>query len=622
MLAPAGIKHFYIPDEQSIYLLSHKDAKKLKDWFKLCTEQLELLGYKNIELIGKGAFGFAFAGQLSRGVNELSSDQAAQRFVFKFSRINLPQHIQDRLEEEAYMLSHVEHANVPALIEFQRIKKQAILVMERSPGEDLEKVSLQQGPLSPRLIVKIAVQLADVLSYLRNFKAEGNKKPIVHGDIKPSNIVFDQQSESIGLIDWGSSVFAQIDEQGHFVSQNIMDLMSSELQQTNARLGDIYFIGEEQLNGGLSSPRFDEQGLASTLYALASGQSCRFGWRVITPDSLGLPRELARTLSAMLSDDPIERQRGGDYFLQNMKFMKNLLLIDSHLEQAKPLIPSWVVHKEKDIDTVVYSSRKSFLRAEAFTEHHELQYMNDAQFERYYKNYLQGMGETEKAFVSAVSRLGKYPVVGGLAVRWQDEGVYIDSSLNLYDQSMQCSFEASINNVVYLARAIKRVGIFKCCLFNARDTLHLERVDENLDFMPEAGMRIPYELSRISLPEDESRMHSYFEDGDDPDELLALPAELLTIIRQLNSIHHTGCIIFEALPTHLKIHSYYTLLNHKLELEFSSLLRDIIDLIPQIKGLGISGFMKLPYKDTRFFQTQAQLPDKFYPRDPRQAERV
>ena len=39
--------------------------------------------------------------------------------------------------------------------------------------------------------------------------------------------------------------------------------------------------------------------------------------------------------------------------------------------------------------------------------------VNDAQFERYYKHYLQGMGETEKAFVAAVSRLGKYPIVGG-----------------------------------------------------------------------------------------------------------------------------------------------------------------------------------------------------------------
>lgn len=627
MLIPAGIKHFYIPDEQSIYLLSHKDAKKLKDWFKLCTEQLELLGYKNIELIGKGAFGFAFAGQTSEGqpvagFAAQNHKALAKHLVFKFSRINLPQHIQDRLEEEAYMLSHVDHPFVPALIEFQRVKKQAILVMERAQGDDLEKVSLQLGPLSARLIVKIAGQLAEVLVYLRNFQAVGNKKPIVHGDIKPSNIVFDLHKECIGLIDWGSSVFAQIDENGHFVSQNIMDLMSSEMQQTNARLGDIYFIGEEQLNGGLSSPRFDEQGLASTLYALASGQSCRFGCRVITPESLGLPKELALTLSAMLSDDANERRRGGDYFLQNMKFMKNLLLLDNTPGATKPLIPSWLIRKEKDIDTVVYSSRKSFLRAEAFSEHNELRYMNDAQFERYYKNYLQGMGETEKAFVSAVSRLGKYPVVGGLAVRWQDEGVYIDSSLNLYDASMQRSFEASVNNVVYLARAIQRVGIFKCCLFNARDTLHLERTSEDLPFIPESDMRIPYELSRISVPEDESRMHSYFEDGDDPDELLSLPPELLTKIRQLNSIHHTGCIIFEALPTHLKIHSYYTLINHKLELEFNSLLRDIIDLIPDIRGLGISGFMKLPYKDTRFFHHQARLADNFYPRNPRQSARI
>ena len=622
MQSPAGIKHFYIPDEQSIYLLSHSDARKLKDWFKLCTDQLALLGYRDIQLIGKGAFGFAFAGTTSvtaKPTQEEALHNIERQFVFKFSRVNLPQHIQDRLEEEAEMLSYVEHANVPALIEFQRIKKQAILVMERATGDDLEKISLQHGPLSPRLIIKIAAQLADVLLYLRNFHYLGHKKPIVHGDIKPSNIVFDMRSEQIGLIDWGSSVFAQVDENGQFVSHNVMDLMSSELQQTNARLGDVYFIGEEQLNGGLSSPRFDEQGLASTLYALASGQSCRFGWRVIRPESLGLPQELARTLSAMMSDDPQQRRQGGDYFLHNMQYMKNLLLLDTNLLTDTALIPCWLHAKTREIDTVVYSSRKSFLRAESYSDNNELRYMNDAQFERYYKNYLQGMGETEKAFISAVSRLGKYPVVGGLAVRWQADGVYIDSSLTLHDDSMQTSFEASVNNVVHLARAIQRVGVFKCCLFNARDTLHLERSSESEVFMPDPAMRIPYELSAISAPEDETRMHSYFEDGDDPDELLTLPAPLLSIIRQLNSIHHTGCIIFESLPTHLKIHNHYTLLNHSMELEFKSLLREIIDLIPQIRGLGISGFMKLPYKDTRFFEHQAQLPDKFYPRDPRQA---
>ncbi|MFT6988866.1 MAG: non-specific serine/threonine protein kinase, partial [Paraglaciecola sp.] len=272
----------------------------------------------------------------------------------------------------------------------------------------------------------------------------------------------------------------------------------------------------------------------------------------------------------------------------------------------------------KEIDSVVYSSRKSFLRIEVYQADQGLRYIDDAQFDRYYKNYMQGMGDTEKAFVAAVSRLGKYPVVGGLAVRWEETGVFIDSSLNLYDAKLRKPFEASLNNVVSFARAINRIGVFKCCMFNARDTLHVERSDEISPFTPVKTMQIPYELSAVSLSEHDSRMHSYFEDGDDPDELLTLPSQLMTVIRQLNSIHHTGCIIFESLPTHLKIHSDYKLLNHSMELEFKSLLKDVIDLIPTIEGLGISGFMKLPFKDTRFFTHQGQLPDKFYPRDPHQ----
>lgn len=602
------LKHFYIPDEQSIYLLSHKDAQRLKDWFRLCKEQLELLGYSQIEMIGKGAFGFAFAGV----------DPDGKELVFKFSRINLPQHVQDRLEEEAFMLSHIDHPFVPQLFEFQRIKKQAILVMERARGLDLEVVSLQQGPLSARIIMKIAAQLADILVLLREYRKDGLEKPIVHGDIKPSNIVYDSKNEQIGLIDWGSSVFAQLDANGQFVATNVMDLMSGDMQQTNARLGDVYFIGDDQLNGGLSTPRFDEQGLASTLYALASGQSSRFARHVITPSSLGLPRELAETLYAMLSDDIAMQQKGGDYFIENMKYMKRLVFNGPEEVEYQAFIPSWTHVKNKEIDTVVYSSRKSFLRAEVSDSdnENELRYLNDAQFERYYKNYMQGMGETEKAFISAVGRLGRFPVVGGLAVRWQPEGVYIDSSLNLYNPELKRSFEMSVNNMVNLARAIHRVGVFKSCMFNARDTLHVERETEEVRFYPDDAMQIPYDKSKISLTEDESRIHSYFEDGDDPDELLELPQPMLSILRQLNSIHHTGCIIFEALPTHLKIHSYFTLLDHSMELEFKSLLKDIIELIPQINGLGISGFMKLPYKDTRFFEHINCLPDKFYPRNP------
>ncbi len=101
-MSQAPLQQFYIPEEQSIYLLSHHDARKLKDWVALCQAQLAQLGYSNIELIGKGAYGFVFAGSAwQQGVKT--------HYVFKFSRITLPTHLQERLEEEAFMLDQVSH---------------------------------------------------------------------------------------------------------------------------------------------------------------------------------------------------------------------------------------------------------------------------------------------------------------------------------------------------------------------------------------------------------------------------------------------------------------------------------------------------------------------------------
>lgn len=601
-----SLKHFYIPDDQSVYLLSNEDAKKLKDWFTLCETQLEKLGYFNVELIGKGAFGFAFA----------ATSKTGEERVFKFSKVTLPQHIQDRLEEEAYMQGLFNHPHIPRVVAFQKIKRQSILAMQRAPGVDLEVYSLQHGPLAVQDIMLILSQLCDLVIMLRLHKLNGENKPLVHGDLKPSNIVWDEKAKTIMLIDWGSSVFAQLDEHGQHVGNGVLDMMSSDMQETNARLGDVYFIGDDQMNGKLSSPRFDEQGLASTIYALASGQSSRFGREVIKPTSLGLPQALAECLEAMMSKDDNLRRQAGDYLLANYKFWQRIVLSKSEPEKHICLLPTWISQETKDIETVVYSSRKSFLREQQGFDNANLQYVNDAQFERYYKNYLHGMGEVEKGFISAVSRLGKYPVVGGLAIRWQNDGVYVDSSLKLYDPSMQFSFDRSVDNMITLARAIKGSGVFKSCMFNAKNTLHLEREHEEKAFIPQPGMLIPYDLSKVSVVEDESRMHSYFEDGDDPDELLKLPEPMMKVIHKLNRIHHTGCIIFEALPKHLKVHSYYSLLDHSQEQNFADLLTQLITHIAKIEGLGMSGFMKLPYKDTRYFSYEAQLPTKFFPRKP------
>ncbi|WP_286133381.1 protein kinase [Colwellia sp. UCD-KL20] len=600
------LQHFYIAEEQSIYLMSHKDATKLKEWFKLCQQQLNSLGYTNTYLLGKGAYGFVFN----------ADNEKKEQFVFKFSRLNLPQNVQDRLEEEAEIQAQLAHPQIPQVIEYYKIKRQSILHMQRAPGIDLEKISFKRGPLPPELIVNIAIQLTEILIHLRTSSLHKTGKPYVHGDIKPSNIVYDEETNKVYLIDWGSSVIAQVDENGNSTSNNVMDLMSSDLQQTNARLGDVYFIGPEQISGGLSSPRFDEQGLAATLYALASGQSCRYGNHVITPTSLGLPILLAKIIEGMLSNDPVIRQRAGDHLFTQFKYLKSMVLSNTPtIHHVKPQIPVWIKNGNTDIDTVVYGSRKSFLRELSYKD--SLDDIDDVQLEKYYKNYLMGMGDTEKAFIAAVSRLGNFPVVGGLAIRWEKKGVYIDSNLTMFDESLRYSFESAVNNMVSLAQGIFRIGVFKSCLFNAKNTIHVERDDESQPFIAQNNQVIPFDVSDIPEIDDATKVHSYFEDGKDPDEYLYLPDEIMTVINRLNLIHHTGCLIFEVLPKHLKIHSYLMLLNHEKKDEFEQCFKDIIKLLPTITGLGISGFMKLPYKDTRFFEHINCVPDRFYPKNPK-----
>lgn len=600
------LQHFYIAEDQSIYLLSHKDATKLKQWVELCKQQLSLLGYKNISLIGKGAYGFVFGGE----------DENSLSHVFKFSRINLPQHVQDRLAEEAEIQSSLHHNRIPKVHEYYKIKRQSIVHMERAPGIDLEQYSHLHGPLPPEMVMNITLQLADILLYLRNVNLHSSGKPFVHGDIKPSNVVFDEKTNRVFLVDWGSAVPAQLDVHGQTTNNNIMDLMSSDLQNSNARLGDVYFIGPDQISGAMSSPRFDEQGLAATIYALASGQSCRYGHHVISPCSLGLPKMLAKIIESMLSDDQATRNKAGDYFFANLSLLKNTVMACKPTPVViNPLIPVWSRSTEDEIDTVVYGSRKSFLREES--EQYALRDIDDAQLEKYYKNYLMGMGDTEKAFVAAVSRLANFPVVGGLAIRWEKDGVYVDSNLTLFDRSLKTSFQSAVNNMIYLAKGIFRVGVFKSCLFNARNTLHFERKSSDESFIASPEQYIPFDVSDIPDVDDVTRLHSYFEDGKDPDEYLYLPDEIMSVLAHINQIHHTGCIIFEVLPTHLKIHSYLMLLDHEKQHEFERCLAQLLTLLPTITGQGISGFMKLPYKDTRFFEHINGLPEKYYPMNPK-----
>lgn len=113
-------------------------------------------------------------------------------------------------------------------------------------------------------------------------------------------------------------------------------------------------------------------------------------------------------------------------------------------------IPIWDLSRERDVETVIYSSRKSFLKEHTSAD--PINKMDDLQLEKYYRNFMAGMGDTEKGFIAAVGRISQYSIVGGLAIHWRETGIFIDSNLALYNLEEKKALILAVNNMVTLAR--------------------------------------------------------------------------------------------------------------------------------------------------------------------------
>lgn len=71
------------------------------------------------------------------------------------------------------------------------------LVMEYVPGRNLELIINTNGPLNNDLVVRIAIQCAEVLEYLH-----AHNEPIIYRDLKPSNLMLTPDGRVI-FIDFG-----------------------------------------------------------------------------------------------------------------------------------------------------------------------------------------------------------------------------------------------------------------------------------------------------------------------------------------------------------------------------------------------------------------------------------
>lgn len=155
----------------------------------------------------------------------------------------------DRFRTEARAMARLTHQNIPAVYDFDVQGGYCYLVMEFVDGWNVHQM-IQQGHMNPALAMNLLGQVCDALTF-------AHQCGIMHGDIKPSNLLVNQQGV-LKLADFGLAQLLDQSgrgEHGEWSPMGTPEYAAPELWDPNSRLderSDLYSLGavfHEMLTG-------------------------------------------------------------------------------------------------------------------------------------------------------------------------------------------------------------------------------------------------------------------------------------------------------------------------------------------------------------------------------------
>lgn len=154
-----------------------------------------------------------------------------------------------RFQREARIVAKLDHPNIVPVYDYDEYRHQPYLVMKYVQGPTLKKYALKRG-LTLSEATMMMTDLADALDY-----AHG--QGVLHRDMKPSNVMIDQETGRPYITDFGLARIAQAGE-----STLSHDMM----------LGTPYYISPEQAQGESDlDHRTDIYAFGVILYELICG---------------------------------------------------------------------------------------------------------------------------------------------------------------------------------------------------------------------------------------------------------------------------------------------------------------------------------------------------------------
>jgi len=201
--------------------------------------------YSMIETIGQGSYAVVrCAHNLAAASNGFPETVAIKTIdVAKVS-----QHAQlPEVEAEVALLRSLDHPYIATLYESvsDPLKQEMSLVMEYAAGGELYALIEKGGAIAEEEAALILAEIIDVLGYL-------HAKSIVHNDVKPENVCFLAEGDSIRLIDFGYAATVRPD-----------------VARGKSWCGTPKYVSPEQISGtGFESTAPDMWALGVTLYTM------------------------------------------------------------------------------------------------------------------------------------------------------------------------------------------------------------------------------------------------------------------------------------------------------------------------------------------------------------------
>ncbi|HEY8048241.1 MAG TPA: serine/threonine-protein kinase [Ramlibacter sp.] len=266
-----------------------------------------MLGRYQVEKeLGKGAMGVVYLGKDPKIGRVVAIKTMALSNEFEGEELN---DARERFFREAETAGRLQHQNIVTIFDAGEEHDLAYIAMEFLKGQDLVDHCKDGNLLPMPKVLSIVARVAEALAY-------AHRANVVHRDIKPANIMYELDSDTVKVTDFG-----------------IARITDSSKTKTGLVLGTPSFMSPEQIAGKKVDGRSDLYSLGVMLFQMLTGvlpfrgdSMAELMFKIANepaPDIRIVRKEISDHLAAVvakaLAKKPEERYQDGDAFASDLK---------------------------------------------------------------------------------------------------------------------------------------------------------------------------------------------------------------------------------------------------------------------------------------------------------------